>query len=470
MIYRRKTCRNWIAAWYIRQPDGKLAKHTQSTGTSDKTEARAIEAAWVATSESIRRREKIDSIISRLTERIHGVRPPDNKGFPLCTAWDKFATMPQNKVTPPEKGEDGEHGMRWIPPRTLTAKGQAWKRFIRWIERAHPDITTIPEVSSKVAAEFLSTLSGAATHNRTKAYLSSIWRGLDSLAGLDGINPWRKMSAIAERAKSYRDLSTEEIRALLVACDKAAPYWKYLVAVGYYTGLREIDCVMLRRSHFVDDGFIELVPTKTTRTKKNVRTWVHSDLVRILTPVIQKMGEGQDLLFPEAAERHGGAEFGREFGEILKRAEIVENRRGRVGFHSLRHAFVTNLEKAGVDRRTVQGIVGHGSDSVTRLYNHDRQSSRVIETALPRLQMDILECGTPLEIQKYEAKLAPTASSLRQLVAKYSNETIGQIYGMSGSAIHKWLVKFGIKRSGRVMSGKLDEAELEKIRKKLMEG
>jgi integrase len=46
-----------------------------------------------------------------------------------------------------------------------------------------------------------------------------------------------------------------------------------------------------------------------------------------------------------------------------------------VGFHSIRHTFVTVNEELGTDRKVIQGVVGHGSPLQTGHYSHDKRSS-----------------------------------------------------------------------------------------------
>ncbi len=57
-----------------------------------------------------------------------------------------------------------------------------------------------------------------------------------------------------------------------------------------------------------------------------------------------------------------------------------------VGFHSLRHSFVTLAAEAGVDESTLMDMVGHGSPAMTRIYNHisDERKRQAVEK-LPSL-------------------------------------------------------------------------------------
>ena len=62
----------------------------------------------------------------------------------------------------------------------------------------------------------------------------------------------------------------------------------------------------------------------------------------------------------------------------------VPNRKRKatlVGFHSLRHSFVTLAAEAGVDEPTLMDMVGHGSPAMTRIYNHisDAKKKEAVE-------------------------------------------------------------------------------------------
>ena len=61
----------------------------------------------------------------------------------------------------------------------------------------------------------------------------------------------------------------------------------------------------------------------------------------------------------------------------------------------------------------------------------------------------------------------PTVEALRELVEKYSNVTIGKVYGITSTAVAKWLKKFEIERSRRIESADIGEDEILKIRKTL---
>jgi integrase len=125
---------------------------------------------------------------------------------------------------------------------------------------------------------------------------------------------------------------------------------------------------------------MELVPHKTARKKKAVVVHLHGDV----KAVIKALPRGGEYLFPDAVGKYGNSLFQKEFGTLLDELKITDDDSGKVGFHSLRKAFVTECEERGISRQVVQGVVGHGSAQMTAYYSHDKKSGAVI-TTLPSI-------------------------------------------------------------------------------------
>jgi integrase len=61
----------------------------------------------------------------------------------------------------------------------------------------------------------------------------------------------------------------------------------------------------------------------------------------------------------------------------------------RVGFHSLRHSFVSLCNEAGVPLSVVQSMVGHSSPAMTRIYSHTSElAAKNAILSLPSLNGD----------------------------------------------------------------------------------
>jgi integrase len=176
---------------------------------------------------------------------------------------------------------------------------------------------------------------------------------------------------------------------------------RVLFALGIYTGLRLGDCVMM------DWGSIDLarrviitIPRKTARTGREVEIPIHPVLFAILTETPSYRRKGRVL--PETASTYArdGSAVSKQIQAIFERAgiETVKTAAGYsrnvavVGFHSLRHSFVSMMGNAGAPLALVQSIVGHSNPMMTQHYFHARTDalSNAVN-ALPALMGDTVE-------------------------------------------------------------------------------
>jgi site-specific recombinase XerD len=86
-------------------------------------------------------------------------------------------------------------------------------------------------------------------------------------------------------------------------------------------------------------------------------------------------------LFPQVRRPERAMEEGTAW-RIVARAARRAGIARRVGPHTLRHSYATHLLDAGVDLRTIQLLLGHGSLKTTTLYTHVSQA-KLNATASP---------------------------------------------------------------------------------------
>jgi integrase len=152
-------------------------------------------------------------------------------------------------------------------------------------------------------------------------------------------------------------------------------YQKWGMLIGVYTGARLNEIAQLELSDVVEvDGVLSFSinddgDTKQLKNRSSHRTVpVHPALIRLgFAAYVAALKErGQTRLFPELPyyRKDGyGRNLGRWFNEKLlprlgfKTSELV--------FHSLRHAFVTYLARAGVAESIVSELVGHEQKTIT---------------------------------------------------------------------------------------------------------
>ena len=227
------------------------------------------------------------------------------------------------------------------------------------------------------------------TFNRHINTLSLIWRTLAAdmpeKAKL-GENPfaWDKATGRGirriplkhgERPHRRQDLTLEEIANILKA---AKGEMRILVALGFYTGLRLGDCVLMDWGKI--DRVNELIITRSAKTDIETKTRINETLARIIT---EETSSTTGYLMPELANLYASGDSGR--AEVSRRVILLfqsagiktsfktgDGRRARPDktFHSLRHAFVTQLERIGATLQERQALAGHGTKAMTAYYTH----------------------------------------------------------------------------------------------------
>jgi len=287
-------------------------------------------------------------------------------------------------------------GKRNPSPKTLEGYWSQWKRFKTWAGKA--GIEFLHEVDVMQAQEYATDLwkskVSPRTYNAHIQFLRSLFRILHVAAGIEH-NPWMEVAKMEAAPEGRRNLTPNELQTI---CSKAKGPLRYLFALGLYTGMRLGDCVCLRWDEVdFDSGIITHIPMKTRRKKKQIRIPIHPVLSALLDELReQSLGK---YLFPEEREAYlkDGGSISKRIQRFLKKDCKIETQESleegqrknaicRVGFHSLRHSFVSLCAANRVPQVAVMELVGHGSPAMTRLYSHagDEQKLKAI-TALPAL-------------------------------------------------------------------------------------
>ncbi len=251
--------------------------------------------------------------------------------------------------------------------------------FVDWMRGHFPAVVEVRAVTEEHAEAFMREIAAeksGKTFNDYRAILLQLWRILahDRRARLEG-NPWENIKPRDRETVTRRELTVEELAEVI---GSAEGEMRTLFAVGIYTGLRLGDAVGLDWGA-VDlvRGFIDATPHKTQKHG----TRVHIPIAPVLRSVLECVPPAKrhgaimpELLFiynrnanglTKRIQRH----FHRCGIETQVSAEVGQNRVS-VGFHSLRHTFVSLCANGGVPLAVVQSIVGHSNPSMTRHYFH----------------------------------------------------------------------------------------------------
>lgn len=292
------------------------------------------------------------------------------KPLSLVGAWSSYL----NCVNRPDTGPD-----------TLAVYEGQWGQFTDWMKEKHPDVETLKGVTEDIAEEYAGHLNHGRlspnTFNKHIRMLELVFRVLKRKAGLEH-NPWENIQRKSLETASRRELTAEELKKVLLSANGELGV---LFTIGTYTGMRLRDCATLRKCEVdLAQNVIRRVPSKTARRKpKPVIIPIHQDLK---SKLIALTHNDPDYVIPGIARQYvdGGAGKKRVIDSIQKHFEaqgvkIYKDGTGpgtgkravvEVGFHSLRHSFVSTCRSQNVPLAVVESIVGHSNPAMTRHYTH----------------------------------------------------------------------------------------------------
>jgi len=277
-----------------------------------------------------------------------------------------------------------------------------WEKFVEWIMARKGERVALEDVTVEDARAFRDEISGKLSARRVNVIVRTC-RVMWLRAGV-APDPFAGLKPRAEVSRGRRDLTEAELRKV---CGAATGELRVLFAVGLYTGLRLGAAVTLEWGQ-VDLGAAMLRFAPQVRTTKNVPEVVplHGVLAAILneTPATEREGDVMPQLAamyrddPTRVSYRVQAHFGdcgiRTLPE--KKADGRARRACEVGFHSLRHTFVT-LAARGAPLHVVQALAGHGPE-VQRRYLHVHQEDvRAAVAALPAVAGPAAPVETPVQ-------------------------------------------------------------------------
>lgn len=208
--------------------------------------------------------------------------------------------------------------------------------------------------------------------------------------GLMGVNPAEQVETF-KAEKEARDVFThEQLVAILAA---AVPDWRTAILLAYYGGLRLGDAVSLTWENVnLERRELRFFPRKTTHGgarqpdwKKHVTGQLEIPLVSELEAHLLTLPSSDDpsaALCPTLVSKGTGGNKGLSmmFQRVMEKAGVHSDRgaekkgKGRqfktLGFHSLRHTFVSELANADVPADLRRQISGHNDEDIHERYTH----------------------------------------------------------------------------------------------------
>ena len=281
-------------------------------------------------------------------------------------------------------------------PKTLDDYEGLWKKVVSWIKRKNPTLITIADITTVTASDFakdLGSRTGANTYNKAIGCYRLIWKTISTQTGWVQ-NPWATIARKQFEAVSKRELTIEEMRTVVAT---AQGEFKSFMLIGMYTGLRKKDVALLKWCDVdTSQQMLRVMPFKTMRRKKKT---VHVAIPQAIAEILTPGARTGKYVMPKIAEMYLNQQrtLSRRIAQIFddagiqRMAEVTPATHVRqpvkVGYHSLRHSFVSICSENDVPLAVVQAIVGHGSPAMTRHYTHiGAEAARKAAAILPGLQ------------------------------------------------------------------------------------
>jgi integrase len=358
---------------------------------AEKAKARLMQI--VTAEKEVKSLQQIAHAIDDKKKEIINIQDAQSKPLTLTQAWSVFVSPTSGRNT------CGKSSLREYESKLAM--------FVTWMSKNHASVAALRDVTHKLAKEYLDSLIkrsvSPATYNGHLNVLRYVFKTLKDTARITD-NVWLKFKPLAVLTQGRRDLTVDELK---MVCGRATGELKVLFSIGTYTGLRLGDCVTLKWCEVdMKRQHIRRVPRKTARRMPlAIVIPIHPVLGDMLAKIpTQQRGEyvnpimaktyldGKRTTITNAIQDHFsncGIETTRERENGIRR--VVD-----VGFHSLRHTFVSMCREAGAPLSTVESLVGHHSPALTRHYTHASiESAQSAVALMPSVNGDITETAKP---------------------------------------------------------------------------
>ena len=337
---------------------------------------------------------------------------------------------------------------------SLKNYGAYWRGFVDFCRKSGKMagkglyLRDIPQELARARVSHLETAGASAgTVNKHVMFLRSFFEALKEPGRLT-CNPWDGIKARKVIPNSRRVLTLEELRAVM---DAAQGEMHTLFLLGIATGMRLEDCCLLKWEEVdMAAGVIRHRPFKTLHSSgAAVTLGIPAELREELEGLrggLGERGQGAGYVLPDTAQNYLDGPNGRtrvctRCQRLFRRCGIQttkttdasgrevdpETFQGRkktitlVGFHSLRHTWVSLQAMAGTPFAVIQASAGHSSPAMTEHYTHVNeraaiQAAGVIEATFRRVDEEDGDGVEELRREALEAVGKADAETLRRVL------------------------------------------------------
>ncbi len=194
-------------------------------------------------------------------------------------------------------------------------------------------------------------------------------------------NPWRGHALEAKSSKvSYEVFAPGELAKIYALLDEEM---KAVTAIGAYSGMRLNEICTLRESSIKNvEGVLcfEITEGKSKSAARIVP--VHSKIIPLVKSLLKTTHSGFLFYHASITDRADGKRSTWHTQQFTraKRKALGEPAAERKVFHSLRHAFVQQLDRAQVPEDRIALLVGHERGNTESFKTYSKNAASPIET------------------------------------------------------------------------------------------
>lgn len=346
----------WSARWMVK---GKL--YTRSTGCSSKDKAKEKLEEFTKPFRESSDLEVLENLEARVRVTENIIKTSKNKKVPPVQI--KFLVDVYKKDVNAEP----------ITPGTEAYYESILNVFEKAVKRKFAY-----EVTKEDVERYLTDLKSRVGASRYNGALNSLRHFFDVAMKADyriRRNPFDGFARMkGDKVRTRRELTSEEVKALIKAAWNVGEEMGLLFEIGVYTGLRRSDCIRLSWSNVdFENRLISIIPVKTKRTGAWARIPLHPKLAKRFKALKR---DRSGYILPKFHEM-GIAKVKYMIGDVFKAAGVESSRKDEngkrkviTGFHALRHYFISQCVKSGIPISVVQKMVAHSSADMSLAYTH----------------------------------------------------------------------------------------------------
>ncbi|ELY3452841.1 TPA: site-specific integrase [Cronobacter sakazakii] len=367
---------------YMKHVFGGKSYFIRSTGTVDVRKARLFRDSVVIEFNNLReqlRPKRPGSRIEQILDELRGISK-QVKDVPST----QLNVTAQVVACPPLLVMRDQYILQFSEKRKLTTLSKTNKAVEVLLSHLRKRDIPLRDVNRTVVTGWLDKLKSEKAPQTIQNYISAlaqIWdlaRNRYHDAPQD--NPWRGHGLEAKSSKvSYEVFAPGELAKVYAFLDDEM---KAVAAIGAYSGMRINEICTLRESSIKTiEGVLcfEITEGKTKSAARIVP--VHSQLISLVKSLLKTTHNGFLFYHASITDRADGKRSTWHTQQFTraKRKALGELATERKVFHSLRHAFVQQLDRAQVPEDRIALLVGHERGNTESFKTYSRNAAAPVE-------------------------------------------------------------------------------------------